>query len=43
MGLISFHHGNIDDHKKGPPGFWEVLNKEKTTNFFIQSNFEKLE
>ena len=41
-GVISMQYGNIDDHKKGPPGFWEVLNKEKTTNFFIQSNFEKL-
>jgi methionyl-tRNA formyltransferase len=35
-GIISFHHGNNDINRGGPPGFWEVYNKEPSTGFIIQ-------
>jgi hypothetical protein len=36
FGIISFHHGNDDVNKGGPPGFWEVFNQEPSTGFVIQ-------
>ena len=36
FGIISFHHGNNDVNRGGPPGFWEVLNQEPSTGFVIQ-------
>ena len=36
-GIISFHHGNNDINRGGPPGFWEVYNKEPSTGFIIQN------
>ena len=42
-GVISFQYGDIASNKKGPPGFWEVFNKEKSTIFSIQSNYEKID
>ena len=35
-GIISFHHADNDINRGGPPGFWEVFNKEKRTGFIIQ-------
>ena len=36
FGIISFHHGNNDVNRGGPPGFWEVLNQEPSTGFVIE-------
>jgi hypothetical protein len=36
LGVISFHHGNNDINRGGPPGFWEVFNREVSTGFIIQ-------
>ena len=36
FGIISFHHGNDDVNRGGPPGFWEVFNQEPSTGFVIQ-------
>jgi hypothetical protein len=36
FGIISFHHGNNDVNREGPPGFWEVFNQEPSTGFAIQ-------
>jgi len=36
LGVISFHHANNDINRGGPPGFWEVYNKEADTGFVIQ-------
>ena len=36
FGIISFHHGNNDANRGGPPGFWEVFNREPSTGFVIQ-------
>jgi len=35
-GIISFHHADNDVNRGGPPGFWEVFNKQKRTGFTIQ-------
>ena len=36
VGIISFHHADNYINRGGPPGFWEVYNKEKVTGFIIQ-------
>ena len=36
LGVISFHHGDNDFYRGGPPGFWEVYNREPSTGFVIQ-------
>jgi hypothetical protein len=36
FGIISFNHGNNDVNRGGPPGFWEVFNREPSTGFVIQ-------
>jgi hypothetical protein len=36
FGIISFHYGNNDVNKGGPPAFWEVFNREPSTGFAIQ-------
>ncbi len=41
-GVISFQYGDMANHKKGPPGFWEVFKREKSTSFYIQSNHDNL-
>jgi hypothetical protein len=28
FGIVSFHHANNDVNRGGPPGFWEVFNRE---------------
>ena len=35
-GIISFHHADNDVNRGGPPGFWEVFDKQKRTGFTIQ-------
>jgi hypothetical protein len=43
FGIISFHHGDIEINRGGPPGFWEVLEQEPTTGFTIQKIDEELD
>ena len=43
FGVISFHHANNDMNRGGPPGFWEVFNREKSTGFIIQRLLEELD
>lgn len=42
-GVISFHHGDNRFNRGGPPGFWEVYNREPTTGFIIQRLTEELD
>ena len=35
-GIISFHHADNDINRGGPPGFWEVYEKNPRTGFVIQ-------
>ena len=43
FGVISFHHGDNDSYRGGPPGFWEVYNEEPSTGFIIQRLTEELD
>jgi hypothetical protein len=36
FGVISLHHGDNSADSGGPPGFWEVFKKERSTGFVIQ-------
>jgi hypothetical protein len=36
FGIISCVHANNDLNRGGPPGFWEVFNREPSTGFVIQ-------
>ena len=42
-GVISMHHGDNRKYRGGPPGFWEVFNKEPSTGFVIQKLTEELD
>ena len=42
-GIISFHHGDNDYNRGGPPGFWEVYFKIPKTGFIIQKLNENLD
>ena len=42
-GVISFHHGDNRVNRGGPPGFWEVYNREESTGFTIQILNEELD
>lgn len=35
-GVLSFHHGNMDNRRGGPPGFWEVVNGESVSTISLQ-------
>ena len=43
IGIFSFHHGDNDFYRGGPPGFWEVYNQEPSTGFIIQRINEVLD
>jgi hypothetical protein len=43
FGVISFHHANNDKIRGGPPGFWEVFNREPSTGFVIQRLLPELD
>jgi len=42
-GLISFHHGDNEYNRGGPPGFWEVYYRIPKTGFIIQKLDENLD
>jgi len=43
FGIISFHHSNNAINRGGPPGFWEVFNREPSTGFIIQKLLNELD
>ena len=43
FGIISFHHADNNKNRGGPPGFWEVFNREPSTGFLIQKLLEELD
>ena len=43
LGIISFHHGDNNFNRGGPPGFWEVFNREPSTGFIIQRLTEEID
>lgn len=43
LGVWSFHHGDNQFYKGGPPAFWEVMLKKETTGVILQRLSEKLD
>jgi hypothetical protein len=43
LGVWSFHHGDNQFYKGGPPAFWEVILKQETTGVILQRLSEKLD
>ena len=43
IGILSFHHGDNNFYRGGPPGFWEAYNREPSTGFIIQRLNEVLD
>lgn len=43
FGVLSFHHADNKINRGGPPGFWEVLNKENSSGFTIQKLTDELD
>jgi hypothetical protein len=42
-GVWSFHHGDYLKYRGGPPGFWEVFNKDPASGAILQRLTEKLD
>ncbi|WP_193171447.1 glucosamine inositolphosphorylceramide transferase family protein [Nisaea nitritireducens] len=36
FGILSFHHGDNDEYRGSPAGFWEVFHRAPSTGFVIQ-------
>jgi len=43
FGILSLHHGDNRKYRGVPPGFWEVLNRERTSGFVLQQLTEELD
>ena len=41
--ILSFHHGNPSKYRGRPAGFYEILNREKSTGIIVQSLSNKLD
>ncbi|MCC5794981.1 MAG: hypothetical protein JJT85_09640 [Chromatiales bacterium] len=42
-GVWSYHHGDSDRYRGGPPGFWELINNEPATGCTLQVLTEELD
>jgi folate-dependent phosphoribosylglycinamide formyltransferase PurN len=42
-GILSIHHGDNRIYRGGPPGFWEVVERQPSTGFVIQRLTEELD
>ena len=43
LGIVSFHHGDNRSIRGGPPGFWEVYQRQPRTGFIVQRLTEELD
>jgi len=43
LGVWSLHHGDTAVNRGGPPGFWEVVNREAVSGVTLQQLTEKLD
>ncbi|MGE3922400.1 MAG: hypothetical protein AB7G13_05630 [Lautropia sp.] len=43
FGVLSFHHGDNDVNRGGPPGFWEVRHGADASGFVIQQLTDELD
>lgn len=42
-GVWSYHHGDENGYRGGPPGFWEIYNNENSTGAMLQQLTAKLD
>ncbi|MES2628165.1 MAG: hypothetical protein V4616_04265 [Bacteroidota bacterium] len=42
-GVWSYHHGDPEQYRGGPPGFWELLHSKPTTGAILQRLTEQLD
>jgi len=42
-GIWSFHHGNEQDYRGGPPGLWEIYRNDPVNGFILQKLTNKLD
>ncbi len=42
-GVWSFHHGDEEHHRGGPPGFWELMGREPVVGAILQRLTERLD
>ena len=42
-GIWSFHHGDNDINRGGPPGFWEIMFNQSVTGVTLQILNDKLD
>ncbi|MBL7964377.1 MAG: hypothetical protein JNM31_11115 [Flavobacteriales bacterium] len=42
-GVWSFHHGDEEKYRGGPPGFWEIMDGDPVTGAILQRLTEKLD
>ncbi len=42
-GVWSFHHGNPEEYRGGPAGFWELIHRKPATGTILQRLTEKLD
>jgi hypothetical protein len=42
-GVWSFHHGDEQKYRGGPPGFWEIVKKDPVTGAILQRLTDKLD
>jgi len=42
-GIWSFHHGDEQKYRGGPPGFWEIMNGDPVTGAILQRLTDKLD
>ena len=43
FGIWSFHHGDEEKYRGGPPGFWEIMNGEPVTGAILQRITDRLD
>lgn len=43
FGILSYHHGDPENYRGGPPAFWEMLHGKKEAGIIIQLLSEKLD
>jgi len=43
FGVWSWHHGDEDKYRGGPPAFWEIVNADPVTGALLQRLTERLD
>ena len=43
LGIWSFHHGDAQEYRGAPPGFWEIARRDPVTGVILQKLTERLD